>query len=468
MKKMYYSRIFVLLLIICSCIFAYYIINHDFLSILYKGIILTTILVLVLFILKLSSAQNRFFRTFAGFIALMLALAQGMGMIFVTQLDSFLVKLSSQDKTVINVYVKANSKLEVKDLENKEVGMLQIGEIGFYHSANKSLNAQLVPSTSFSKMVKDLELNQFSAIMVDAKELSKFKQEVPDYENRLKLLISIEVDDLYYQLRSESVTEDVYHIYVSGIDQFGEIPDYGLSDVNMVLTVNPKKEKILISTIPRDSLVYNQCVSSKLSDKLTHIGNNGVSCSMQTISNLLGIKINYYIKLNFSSIQDIVDSLGGITVHSDQSFNTFDMTEEEYHFRFHKGENELNGVQALVFARQRNSFEDGDIQRGRNQQEVFKGILNKIKSPSIIVNYDKLLLAISKNVKTSFTSNEIKALLKNQLEKNPNWQIESQTLTGENVAVLTQSYPDEYLSAFEIHKESLQKMIQKIKEVAKE
>lgn len=465
MKKMYYSRILTLLLIICSGIFIYYIVNHDFLAFFYKSIIVLVIIILILLILKLSNSKMKIFRGFAGFAALMLTLSQALGIMFVSQLDSFLVQLGSQDKSLVNIYVKADSKLQLKDLENSKVGIVKIGEIGFYHHANQTIKSDLVLSDDFESILEEMKNSKLSAMMVNRKDLSLLKQKVENFDQEYKLLTTIEVNDLYAHLRSNNVNEEAYHVYVSGIDQFGAIPEYGLSDVNMILTVNPKKQKILISTIPRDTLVYNQCIPSNLRDKLTHIGNNGVSCSMQTISKFLGIEINYYIKVNFSSIEDIVNALGGIEVYSSQSFNSYDMNEEEYHFEFEKGNNQLNGVQALVFARQRHAFIDGDIQRGKNQQEVFKGILNKIKSPSIIANYDKLLNAISSNVKTSFTSNEMKSLLKNQLEKNPNWKIESQTLDGESVYTFTHSYPNQQLSTFEVDEQSLKNMIEKIKEV---
>lgn len=463
MKKMYYSRLAVILLIICNVAFLFQIYRDDVLTLYMKLIAFGAIIILTLIIIRVSSSKSKLSRFIAGMLAILLGTSQLIGMNYISGIHSFLSQISFlNDSVKINVYVRKNSHLNLNELKDKKVGIVASKDIGYYHNVNFDLNATFENGSNYTNLFKELELGKVDAVMVLQSNLKQVTSEYPTLETNTKLLATLSSGDAYANLRAGNINEDPYTIYISGIDQFGDVPDYGLSDVNMLLTINPKSNKILMTTIPRDTLVKNGCSNTTLPDKLTHIGNAGVACSMKSISNLLNVKINYFVKINFTSVVDIVDALGGISVNSEYSFNSFDMKEEEYHFVFKEGVNQLNGKQALVFARIRNAFEDGDIQRGKNQHAVLKGLISKMKSPAILLNYDKVLTSISKNVKTSFSVDELKAVLKHQLEKNPEWIIESQSIVGENVAVLTESYPDTYLSAMEADETSIKAAIQKI------
>ena len=85
--------------------------------------------------------------------------------------------------------------------------------------------------------------------------------------------------------------------------------------------MNPKTRQILLTTTPRDYYVelpfYEGCM-----DKLTHAGLYGIDCSMETLENLYDIEIDYYVRVNFSGFQDIVDALDGVEVYSDFAFTT--------------------------------------------------------------------------------------------------------------------------------------------------
>mgnify|MGYP000007766483 FL=1 len=148
--------------------------------------------------------------------------------------------------------------------------------------------------------------------------------------------------------KSVDVTNKPFNVYISGIDTYGSINKVSRSDVNILMSVNPIKKEILLTNIPRD--YYVKLHTFKEYDKITHAGIYGVNESIKTIEDLLDTKINYYIKVNFTSLVDIVDALDGITVNSNYIFVSNDG------YSYVKGANVLDGKKALSFARERKSF----------------------------------------------------------------------------------------------------------------
>lgn len=219
------------------------------------------------------------------------------------------------------------------------------------------------------------------------------------------------------------VTKEPFLIYVSGIDTYGSIGTVSRSDVNILVAVNPKTQKILLVNTPRD--YYVKLHSKKAYDKLTHAGIYGVEESMTTLGDLYVTEVDYYFKVNFSSLIKIVDTLGGITVNSKYNFS-YDG------FTFHKGQNKLNGDAALAFSRCRKELPGGDVSRGENQEAVIAAMIEKISSPNIISKYTSILNTLSKSFVTNMEEKDIYALAKMQLNDNPKWTISSQNATGSN------------------------------------
>lgn len=246
----------------------------------------------------------------------------------------------------------------------------------------------------------------------------------------------------------DNISKHPFVIYLSGLDtrKKGDIAEKGLSDVNMVIAVNPTTKKVIMVSTPRDYYVGLYGDQNKL-DKLTHAGNKGVECSMQTLEALYDIKFNYYAKINFKSVHDIVNAVGGVTVNSDYYFTSrYSYTGRTYTFK--KGENQLTGDSALAFARERKSFANGDRQRGIHQQVVIKAVIEKAISPALLKpsNIKNMLKAVSDNTKTNFTEKEIKSLISFQLRdmKTP-WEFETMSVDGTGDYAYTYSYPAQAL-----------------------
>lgn len=235
-----------------------------------------------------------------------------------------------------------------------------------------------------------------------------------------------------------SVTEKPFNVYISGMDYRGPIDSVkGRSDVNMIVTVNPKTHRVLITSFPRD---YEISLTNHgyATDKLTHTGIYGVEEGEAALTDLLDIQMNYYVKVNFTTIQKFIDAIGGVTVNSDVDFTAEVWATEDnddsivgkHHFV--KGKNKLDGQTALAFARERYAFEGGDNQRIKNQQAVFQAVLKKLTgSPTLLTKYNKILSSVGDYMTTDMSSDEITSIVRKQIDDGmPEWTIEKYDVTG--------------------------------------
>ena len=223
----------------------------------------------------------------------------------------------------------------------------------------------------------------------------------------------------------DGVTDEVYTVYVSGIDTRGAMTSSSRSDVNIILTINARTKQILMISTPRDYFVPLS-ISNGVPDKLTHAGIYGVNVSMDTLDMLYDININYYFRLNFGGFIKIIDALGGITLNSDYDFDS--QNETGYHFN--KGENHVNGEQALVFSRERYAFKEGDRQRGRNQMAVIQGVVDKVTQPSFLKNYLSVMDSLDGCFETNIPYDLIASLVRKQLDEGGSWQVLSYSVNG--------------------------------------
>ena len=258
----------------------------------------------------------------------------------------------------------------------------------------------------------------------------------------------------------DDITKTPFNVYLSGIDVYGSIKATSRSDVNVIVTVNPNTKQILLTSTPRDYYVP-LTVSNGIPDKLTHAGIHGVDCSIGTLENLYGIDIDYYVRVNFTSVRKIVDLLGGVKVYSDYDFTS------DWGPSFKKGYNQVNGKQALAFCRERHHFANGDYQRGRDHQHMIEAILNKAMSPDILPNYADLLKTASKNFQTNMSTQEITALAKMQLNDMSQWTIKYANAAGQGASKTTYSYQSRKLYVCVPDYNSVAKLTKRINKVLK-
>ena len=235
------------------------------------------------------------------------------------------------------------------------------------------------------------------------------------------------------------ISKDAFTVLVSGNDSYGSLQDSNTrSDANLLLTVNPKTGTILMTSIPRDYYVELVCSDDDPElacpegsyDKLTHSGLMGVKSTEETIEKALGIKINYNVRINFSSVVNLVDALDGIDldIKKGEEVDIFYVNSQP---GLSVGKHHVDGETALAFARERHAYADGDNQRVRNQQKVFKAIFNRIVSPKMITNYGKFMDALAVAFDTNLSGDEISKFVKYELNNMPNWKIESYAIVAE-------------------------------------
>ena len=227
---------------------------------------------------------------------------------------------------------------------------------------------------------------------------------------------------------ANKITKEPFVVYLSGVDTRGDLTDKARSDVNIIAAVNPVTKQVVLINTPRDYYVDLAGTNSK--DKLTHAGLYGVQTSMDTLGNLYGVDVQHYIRINFAGFINIIDALGGVDVYSDQAFTSVGSPGYYDPTTFVEGWNHLDGKAALAFARERHAFKTGDVQRGINQMKVIDAMLNKIKSPALLMGFTKILDAVSDSFVTSLSQNQISALVRMQLSDFAEWTIERYTVTG--------------------------------------
>lgn len=217
---------------------------------------------------------------------------------------------------------------------------------------------------------------------------------------------------------------DTITFYISGIDQYGPPTTVSRSDVNILCVINKKTHQVLLINTPRDYYVALPN-SNGVKDKLTHAGNYGVNCSIGTLEMLYGIKVDYYVKVNFTGFINIIDSIGGIDVYSEYDFTTI---HGGYHYV--KGMNHLSGIEALGFARERYNLAGGDRQRGRDHMLIIEALIKKLASPALLSNYNSVLDSIEQSVVTSMPYDKISELIRFQIDNMPSWEVVQYSVDG--------------------------------------
>ena len=298
---------------------------------------------------------------------------------------------------------------------------------------------QITEYEGITQLVDGLLDGETGAIILNHAYLTVL-EEVEGYTDITSKIRQISVKNVETEIKEKEQAEngDVMTVYISGIDNRGEIVASSRSDVNIIAVANLETKQLLLVSTPRDYFVPLS-ISGGVPDKLTHAGIYGVNVSMDTLGMLYDTEIHNYFRLNFAGFEKIVDALGGITVVSDYDFQT----QNKKGFHFVQGENQVNGEQALAFARERYAFEAGDRQRGRNQMAVIQGVVKKAMSPVLLRSYTGILASVEGCFETNLSYEEIGKLVQRQLMDSGEWNIVSYSVdgTGDTLQPYSMSVP---------------------------
>lgn len=368
-------------------------------------------------------------------ISLALSIVLLIGSVYVAKGSSTLNKISGADTKTVHyaILVLKDSKIDsLSDIKNESI------EYNLQYDDKKDMNQIIAKAKQeqssisydetnddYSKLADDLYNNTVHAILVNTAYNGMFEETHENFANETKEIWSYEVDtEVKSFAKDVDVTSKPFTIYISGIDTYGKVSTVSRSDVNMIVTVNPKTKQILMSSIPRD--YYVTLANKGKKDKLTHSGLAGPENTVKTMDNFLGIDINYYARVNFTSLITMVDALGGIDLDSDSSFSTGE-------YSFSKGVQHVNGKKALAFARERHAFGGGDNMRVKHQQDVLMAMLKKMMSPAIITNYTGVLNSIAGCFETNMSSDNITDLIQMQVNDMAQWTFTQKQFTGHGV-----------------------------------
>lgn len=364
---------------------------------------------------------------------------------------------------ILSTIDRDNTDKALSDAKTELGQDLQLVEFQDSSSMADALYAKEIQVAVFNQGFINTIIEQYKTFKTDTRELLKH-----EIETKIEEEPEEEAEDY-----NTSVTTKPFVVYLSGIDVYGKLAKNSRSDVNILAVVNPLTKKLLLVSTPRDYFVplYDDKGNPKsggAEDKLTHAGIYGIEVSMGTLEHLYGIDINYYVRVNFSSVKKIVNLLGGVKVYSDFQFISTIGPYKGGHYNFKKGYNKCDGKKALAFCRERKHFGNGDYQRGRNHQHMIEAILNRVMSPTILGDYPALLKESKKMFQTSMSTKKIVSLCKMQLDDMAKWKISYANAGGINGTGYTYSMPSTRLFVCRPEPNSVKKISKKIKKFLNE
>lgn len=387
-----------------------------------------------------------------------------------TKLDiiSFYVMKDDKAQSIVDAKDYTFGILSVHDRENTDKAMEEAKK-----EAGQDLKVE--EYSDMFTLVDALYAKEVQVIVVNEGFLSLIEEQYKTFTEDTRELVKHEIETvLEKEFTQTDVTTKPFNVYISGIDKYGNINQTSRSDVNVIATINPITKKILLTTTPRDYFVplygaKGKSVSGGVPDKLTHAGNFGVDCSLNTLEKLYDIDIDYYVRVNFTSLKKIVDLLGGVEVYSDFDFiSDWGPHGAGTHYKFKKGYNKVNGKKALAFCRERHHFGNGDYQRGRNHQHMIEAILNKAMSPSILQNFSSLLKESKKMFQTNMSRKKIVSICNMQLDDMARWRISYANAEGTGSKSTTYSMPSTRAYVCLPNQNSINKITKRIKKVMSE
>lgn len=369
---------------------------------------------------------------------------------------------------IVSVYVMDDDPAEVlEDIKGYKIGILENTDRENTDKTIDNLEDSLdsvldtVEYENMFTMVDDLKKQEIQAVIINDAYVG-IVADVEEYnwvstDIRKITEVAHEIEIVADNTLPENMPE-TFVMYLSGIDTYGGIAARSRSDVNILAVVNTKTKNILLLSTPRDSYV-DFSVTGGAKDKLTHAGIYGVEASIDALERLYGIHVDYYLRVNFTGFIEIIDALGGVEVYSDYDFSVKNIRS------YQKGMNQLTGLEALAFARERYSFPEGDFQRAKNQMEVIRAVIQKCASSSMLMNYSSVMNAVAGSFETNMPNDHIAALVKMQLSDMAQWNVTSYTTDGHSRYAETYSMPGTELYVIDLDPACIEEAKRLIQEI---
>lgn len=357
---------------------------------------------------------------------------------------------SKNSKVKIHLIATKNSEIQsVADFQNKTIGIqngtdkeaMQYGCQQLEKTVGSSIN--YTEEIAYSTLADLFLANMLDGMLISEDYLDMLNVNIEGFQDSYHTIETYEMKREGNESAQKDVTKESFVLLVSGVDEMGAADMTSLSDVNILLFINPISNSIMMLSLPRDSLMPRYSLNFE-NDKLTHTGWGGIEDTKQTIAHFFGIDIDYYAKVSFSSLIEIVDAIGGIDVDVEISFSEQDENRSfaaEDIITLEAGKQHLNGKQALAYARHRKTANYDVAGRERAQQRIIKAIIDKLLTPEGITVYvNQLMDTVPKYVVTDMPGEQITSFIKGELSELKPWSIQS--LSNNNGIFDTRAVPN--------------------------
>lgn len=368
-------------------------------------------------------------------ISLFMVIVSMIGIYYVSKVNDTIDKVVGENTKVdvINVYVmKADEAEDIKDAKDYSFGIMGVLDRANTDKTIANIEKQVGKEISteeyegYLQLVQALYDGEVQAIILNEAYVAQIvdNEEYASFETVTKVLHNDSHETQLDVDKDKNVNDNVFAVYISGIDVTGKISKTSRSDVNIVAVINPDTRQVLLLNTPRD--YYVPLAMNGIEDKLTHAGIYGVDESMATLEELYDTELDYYFRINFTGFEKMIDALGGIEINSEYAFTT-----HHGKYKIKKGLNTMDGHKALCYARERYAFSDGDNQRGRNHMAIIEAVIDKATSTAILNDFNALMASLEDSFQTSMSSKQLSSLVRMQLDEGGSWNIVSYAVSGE-------------------------------------
>lgn len=443
-----------IVMIVLMAFFTYQLIKMDILpQNLFIPVILIFVLISLILILWINlMAHGVVSKVFAMIFVLLYTVSMGIGNFYVYKTDGFMQKVTDHKigdvKNTVSIIVMDDSNIkDLSSLKGKKVGRLnnvdKVGTNKLLKSVKKKKGSNYFKTKKFDGALSEVEAlynGEIDAMILNESYRGNVTS-VEEYEHFSTETRVVYSTSYYTTKKNDSlvvsdITKNPFTILISGNDTTGDVSELSRSDVNMLVTINPKTSTILLTSMSRDTYVETVCDADGDTacpegqmDKITHTGIYGLNTTRQTVEKFYDLKVNYSFRVNFTSVIDVVDALDGIDLNVEEG-EQCDLFWANMKPGLPVGLHHVDGETALAFARERKAYVDGDYQRVRNQQKVLQAIINRAISSSVLVNYTSFINSLESAFETNMTYDEITDLIKYELQAKPDWKFETYQISG--------------------------------------
>lgn len=327
---------------------------------------------------------------------------------------------------------------------------LTLGTLGI--DANKDLATTEVTNKTpasyknyneLASLTVALNKNEINGAVLKNAYVQLLKDNYNDFYKDIKVVDTVKVK---VQQASDDINGDTsrpFAVYINCASTLGDVTETSKSNSSIVAIVNPQSHKILTVSTPGEYYVTTHGTDSK--DRLAYASISGMETAKQTVEDLYGIKIDYYVQTNLQSLVRLIDTLNGVDIEINGTTQT------------------LDGKKVVMLLTKQSASNDAKAQ-SEIQQKLAQAVINKINNPETLVNYQSLLKNLEGAIKTNASADVIANLVNQQMNNLSKWQVNHTSVDGTTKKDTTRSSGKVKIEVMEPNQESVDKAKETIKQ----